>query len=250
MYYVHDYYEAFIQADKVNNPVNDIVSRFITQTVSQWDPDTDEESYEFYAIHPVTVAAPLTFNSPAELTSHLYQMLAQLSPSQKITYRQTRPDQVFTISMDEHGHYGYSYHDNRSSEHSILSWCSPEHALYHHHISDQGRVTVHSVMDLKQYCTDLLESKWAPSTIVTYQKWDDLMQECQLEAYEVGHSLQRHFDIHFPLLQPDQMMTYRLKDEQHPLSDFTFTMKRQDDYMVVTCTPTEHFSSLTVIPNS
>lgn len=248
MYYVHDRYEGSIQADLVTDPINEIVSRFKSYAISQWDPDTYEESYEFYAIYPVTVSAPLTFNSSAELTSHLYQMLAQLSPGQKITYRQTRPDQVSIISMDECGHYSYSYYNNRSSEHIILSWCPPGTALYRHCISDQGRVTVHPVADLEQYCADLLESKWTPSTVVNYQKWDDLMQECRLEAYVVGNSLRRHFEIHFPLLRHDQMMTYRLKDEQYPLNDFTFSMERQDDYMVVTHTPTEHFSSLTAIP--
>lgn len=246
MYCVHEYFDDFIDTYVVNNPIKAIVSRFKTHAVSQWDPDTDEESYEFYAIHPTDLSAPLTFNSSAELDSHLYQMLSQLSPGQKITYRQTRPDQVSIISMDRLGHYGYSYHDNRSSEHIVLSWCPPEPSRYHHHISDQGRVTVHPVVDLEQYCADLLESKWTPSTVINYQKWDDL---CRLEAYVVGNSLRRHFEIHFPLLGQDQMMTYRLKDEQHPLSDFTFTMKRRDDYMVITHTSTEHFSSLTAIPN-
>jgi hypothetical protein len=248
VYCVHEYFDDFIDTYVVDNPIKAIVSRFKTYAVSQWDPDTDDESHEFYAIHPTTLSAPLTFDSPAEFTMHLYQMLTQLSPGQKITYRQTRPDQVTTISMDKLGHYGYSYHDNRSSAHIVLSWCRPEPARYHHHISDQGRVTVHPVTDLEQYCIDLLESKWTSSTVVTYQKWDDLMQECRLEAYVVGNSLRRHFEIHFPLLEQDQMMTYRLKDERHPLSDFTFTMKCRDDYMVITRTPTEHFSSLTTIP--
>lgn len=58
MYYVHDRYEGSIQADLVTDPINEIVSRFKSCTISQWDPDTDEESYEFYAIYPVTVSAP------------------------------------------------------------------------------------------------------------------------------------------------------------------------------------------------
>lgn len=179
-----------------------------------------------------------------DFQNHLYQVLTSLSPGQMVQYRQDDPN-VCSITMDDAGHYRYSYLSD-DTQYLSIAWNEP--ALYCHHIAEDGKVTTHPVPDFISYCAQYLQSLMTATSTVDYFEWDEPYQDRLIRSQMEILFPEDHLKDHLTYLKDGSVVTYALRENGDLPYTYQLTIGREDgDYNMVCYGQSSEFCS-TIAP--
>ena len=166
-----------------------------------------------------------------DFQNHLYQVLASLSPGQMVQYRQDDPN-VCSITMDDAGHYRYSYLSD-DSQYMSIAW-NDEPAPYCHHIVEDGTVTARPVSDFTSYCVQYLQSLMTPTSTVDYFEWDEPYQDRLVRSQMEILFPEDHLGDRLSGLKDRAVVTYAIRENGDLPYTYQLTIGREDgNYMMV-----------------
>lgn len=163
--------------------------------------------------------------------NHLYQVLASLSPGQMVQYQQDDPN-VCSITMDDAGHYRYSYLSD-DSQYLSIAW-HDEPAPYYHHIVEDGKVTARPVSDFTSYCVQYLQSLMTPTSTVDYFEWDEPYQDRLVRSQMEILFPEDHQGDRLSGLKDGVVVAYAIRENGNLPYTYQLTIGRGDgNYMMV-----------------
>lgn len=163
--------------------------------------------------------------------NHLYQVLASLSPGQMVQYQQDDPN-VCSVTLDDAGHYHYSYLSD-DSQYMSIAW-NDEPAPYCHHIVEDGKVTARPVSDFTSYCVQYLQSLMTPTSTVGYFEWDEPYQDRLVRSQMEILFPEDHLGDRLSGLKDGAVITYAIRENGDLPYTYQLTIGREDgNYMMV-----------------
>lgn len=162
---------------------------------------------------------------------HLYHVLTSLSPGQMVEYRQDEPC-VCSITMDDVGHYSYSYLSD-DTQYMSIAWNEP--ASYHHHIVEDGKVTTHPVPDFISYCAQYLQSLMTATSTVDYFEWDEPYQDRLIRSQMEILFPEDHLGERLSNLKDGSVVTYAIRENGDLPYTYQLTIGREGDHYNMVC---------------